>query len=503
MKHMQEAHLPPTQTKSQASSHWQSCLHAGDLALFNHRFYWQYDALFARVHKEIAAVKACMDEIAQVDNTFQAAQLDALQARMNKLKRIQQILHDRKLDDFKEIIYPMAKFVPALALFGIGGLSIVIGPVFALLFAGAFLTSNLYLKGRKSVLNIHFGIASGIQTTALILGILFVAGVATINPGMIMGLVAIGGTWLFCAAVFRGGLRQKEAKNVKMAGIDQHMQAFYRQLHAIYEQIQYQSISHATQVKNAKSLDAIIFKQLKYDQPVLNAKQLSEKLHISPEQAEEMFMAIKRLKLCFDAYSYDLHDYENLLRTVKNPFEKANRVADLASVQATMSGLQEQCPHFLLLHQHMTDHLQDTQHDVKFVMKKDLPWFMSNVPLLAIAGLSIPAIGFWVLGAPILLSPPALIAIGSVAVVVGLTYVGFHYWEKHTEKLRIIREAEKQKWMQALEGKYNDAQSEKSDTLKKVSRKTPMLLNPSSKKINQHAHDPSHDKKTKKQDGTN
>ena len=180
---------------------------------------------------------------------FDEEDLKALQERINRLKKIQVILNDRGLDDFKEIIYPVAKSVPALALLGAGGLCLVIGPVFACLFAVAFLSSNLYLKGKSSTLNIHFGIAAAIQTTAIVLAALTVSGVVMFNPALISGLVAVGGAWLFCTAVLRGGERQKEARDVKLAAIEKNMHAFYQQLRLTKKKIKTWSIIPTSQVK--------------------------------------------------------------------------------------------------------------------------------------------------------------------------------------------------------------------------------------------------------------
>ena len=69
------------------------------------------------VHK--AAVKDYLADL-EIDSDFE-----------NDVKATY-ITENEDEDDFKEMIYPGAKFVPALALFGVGGMAIVLGPSFAL-----------------------------------------------------------------------------------------------------------------------------------------------------------------------------------------------------------------------------------------------------------------------------------------------------------------------------------------------------------------------------------
>ena len=56
------------------------------------------------------------------------------------------------------------------------------------------------------MLSVHFGIATTIQVSAVVLGSLVLAGVASVNPAVVTGLVVLGGYGyslrLYFAAVF-------------------------------------------------------------------------------------------------------------------------------------------------------------------------------------------------------------------------------------------------------------------------------------------------------------
>ena len=120
-----------------------------DVTLFDDVFYFRHDELFQKIHREEKSIQAAVDKLAGDDkDAVTHAEIDFLQKRINRIKKIQYKLNDRHLEDFKELIYPAAKFVPALALFGLGGLAIVLGPTFAMLFAAGFLTSNMMVKGK-------------------------------------------------------------------------------------------------------------------------------------------------------------------------------------------------------------------------------------------------------------------------------------------------------------------------------------------------------------------
>ena len=101
------------------------------------------------------------------------------------------------------------------------------------------------------------------------------------NPALISGLVAVGGTWLFCTAVLRGGERQKEARDVKLAAIEKNMHAFYQQLRLTKKKIKTWSIIPTSQVKYYAEMDQIIFQQLLQDTPNLSRELLISRFRIS------------------------------------------------------------------------------------------------------------------------------------------------------------------------------------------------------------------------------
>ena len=78
--------------------------------------------------------------------------------------------------------------------------------------------------------------------------------------------------------------------------------------------------------------------------------------------------------------------------------------------------------------------VKETGDDIEYVFKKDVPWFASNIALLGIAAACMPLVGMLILGAPIIASPPVLIAIGALAVGVGIAYLYFHLKERQIIK---------------------------------------------------------------------
>ena len=486
---MAEAETADKQDKYALENDSNSYLRDGDIALFDHHFYWQYDDLFIRIKNEMAAVKRCLEQL-QLDKSYHDEDaLNALQQRLDRLKKIQIILNDSSLDDFKEIIYPMAKFVPALALFGAGGLSIVIGPVFACLFAIAFLTSNLYLKGKKSKLNIHFGIASTLQATAVILAVFSISGLLVINPGVITGLVAVGGIWLFCAAVFRGGERQKEARDVKLAAIDKNMQSFYTQLQETQQKIRSWSISASASEKHYTKMDALIDRQLSQSMLSITSENLVDRFNISKDDAKIIMIDIQKLKLFYDGYAYFCQDYENLLRTVKNPFEKSSRVSDLKKIQTHANQLQSTCALFTACANRINQKAEDTKENITFVMKRDMPWILTNIPLIMLTALTLPLIGGAILGTPLLLSPYGLMAVGGVALTVALISLCFYGLEKYRLHTRAIRDAQAQERRELLDLHLGQSKSPSdSETLRRKSKKVPMLISP--KEAEKYSHKP-------------
>ena len=447
-----------------------------DMQLFEDRFYWRHDELFQKIRLEEEAIRQAIEDLDKKSKeSYSKKEIEKLQVRMNRMQAVQKKLNDRHLDDFKEMIYPGAKFVPALALFGIGGMSIVLGPSFALLFAGAFLASNLLVKGKRSVLNIHFGIATTIQAAAVTLGVVSLAGVAVINPMVVTGLVVTGGAWLFTAAVFRGGMRQKEARDVKLAGIERSIDRFFSKLIEIKKMVRSLTDDAVMQGKLCEYVDSMLQSQIWQESVKITSEQIQERFGIEQSKSEELLVQIMALKVDYDGLNYDLNDYENLLRTVKNPFEKSKRIQDIRQIEqnAQAKGLDD-FPH---VSKDAALKIKETGDDIEFVFKKDVPWIVSNITLLTLAGLSIPLVGMFLLGSPLLMTPPVLIAIGAIAMTVALVYVGCHLREKHLERKRAARDLEKQELHEKLNiGHIEDPELSKSDTLKKKTGHTPMLL---------------------------
>ncbi len=444
-----------------------------DVSLFDDVFYFRHDELFQKIHREEKAIQAAVDKLAGDDKDAAThAEIEFLQKRINRIKKIQLKLNDRHLEDFKELIYPAAKFVPALALFGLGGLAIVLGPTFAMLFAAGFLTSNMMVKGKRSMLSVHFGIATTIQVSAVVLGSLVLAGVASVNPAVVTGLVVLGGTWLFTTAVFRGGLRQMKARDIKLANIEKNMDRLYAALDGMHKKVSWLTSEPEMRTRLIEYFDTLIQSQLWQDHVILAPKDLYHKFGIRSDVAEDLLNQIAKVKVFHDEFTYDLQDYENLLRTVKNPFEKLGRIRDIRKIEAKAVG--KSCG-FELVKKDAVIKVKETGDDIEYVFKKDVPWFASNIALLGIAATCMPLVGMLIFGAPIIASPPVLIAVGALAVGVGIAYLYFHLKERQINKAREERDDIKRCLHESLNEAYVPDNTEKSQALSKQTG-TPMFI---------------------------
>ena len=459
-------------TKSITDKKSKALLTDADLALFDEVFYFRHDELFQKIRDEEASVHAEIDALATTNQSASEELLLDLQKRLNRIKKVQKKVNDRQLDDFKELIYPGAKFVPALALFGLGGLSIVLGPTFALLFAAGFLTSNLLVKGKRSMLTVHFGIATGIQATAVVVGALILAGVSTVNPAVVTGLVVLGGSWLFGTAVLRGGLRQMEARDVKLGSAEKNKERLFEALKRTGDMVQSLSSENSVKHKLTEYIDKLIQSQLWQEEVKITPDQLVSLYGVNRTEAEALHNEIALIKVYYETMVLDLQDYENLLRTVKNPFEKVNRIRDIRSIEEKAAA--SDCP-FELVKSDIVTKITETGDDIEFVYKKDVPWFVSNIALLGIAGACIPMVGMLLIGAPLIASPPVLITIGAIAAAVGLAYLYFHIKERRRDYTRMERDEEKRKIQDMLDLQISKVDETTSASLRKKTG-TPMFI---------------------------
>ena len=443
-----------------------------DLALFDDVFYFRHDELFQKIRDEEASLHTAIDALSRDQESVSREYLINLQKRLNRIKKVQKKINDRQLDDFKELIYPGAKFVQALALFGLGGLSIILGPAFALLIAAGFFTSNLLVKGKRSMLSVHFGIATGIQASAVVVGALILSGVSTVNPAVVTGLVVLGGSWLFGTAVLRGGLRQIEARDVKLGSAEKNQSRLLASLNRAGELVRSLAKEDSVKDRLITYVDKLIQSQLWQDEVKITPDQLVSLYGINKTEAEALHHEISMIKIYYETMILDLQDYENLLRTVKNPFEKVKRIADIRSVEqkAAMSD----CP-FKLVKEDIVTKVTETGDDIEFVYKKDVPWFVSNIILLGIAGACIPMVGILIIGAPIIASPPVLITIGAVAAAVGLGYLFFHLKESRRNHIRMQRDDEKRKIQDMLDLQISKVDETPASALRKKTG-TPMFI---------------------------
>ena len=129
------------------------------------------------------------------------------------------------------------------------------------------------------------------------------------------------------------------------------------------------------------------------DTPNLSRELLISRFRISDQEATEVLIDLQKLKLFHDGFSYYCDDYENLLRTVKNPFEKGKRVKDLNELLSQAHQIEADCDEFRGCIDKMRQKIEDTKDNITFVMKRDLPWFLTNIPLIILTALTVPFIG--------------------------------------------------------------------------------------------------------------
>ena len=377
--------------------------------------------------------------------------INKLQEDVARLRTVQKKMRDERLDDFKELIFPAIGFLHALALFGLSALSVVVGPVVALLFAGAFFVSNLYTKGINSRLNIFFGIATLMQASAVVIGIILLLGIAIVNPVIAPVLMVSGGVLLFLTAMVRGGERQKKAQTICLPSIRKRISEVNDLSQKIVNKIKGMNPKTVNEKNNKSNIWVQEEKEKKQGIEIKDYVLHGDIKKINQEirNQESLMKDIKALKATYDVLCYDLDDFENLLRTVKNPIEKRARIQEITDIQKGVEGdLLSDLPE---IKDEMNEKIKKVSADVDHVWRKDIPWLVVNIGIKVVAVLSSAvAIGILAdaaakLGIGMALSPLVLSPIGMAVILASALCVGAVFLCASLQKNNKHREKKKDK----------------------------------------------------------
>ena len=488
-------------------NHKESHLEDADEKRLDKRFYFLDAELFKRfkdeeerIHGELLQEKELKSKEDNEEDTDNRAytvpvgmsieELNRLQQDIERLRKIQKKMRDESLDNFKELIFPFVGVVPALGLFGVAALSIVVGPVVALLFSGAFFLSNLYIKGISSSLNIYFGISTLMQAGAVAIGIVILAGIAVFNPIVVPILVVSGGVLLFLTAMERGRRRQKKAETICLPRARMFIKRVKGLREKIANNIKHLNVIKTTKVDDKKEKGKDLGQQdrgihleemikefvLTGDFDKLNKAILSS---TALKNKEDLIMDIKELKVAYDMMCYDLDDFENLLRTVKNPIEKRSRILEIREIQKDVDD--DSSSGLSMIKEEMSKKIKEVSEEVDHVWKKDIPWLSVNIGVKVAAFLcSAVAVGVladvaFKLGIGIVFTPLVLNPVGMAVILASTLCVGGIFaLAKYQKKARYRKEKEHQK--QDMTITMEDREKVKSDEMKKSSGRVSMFL---------------------------
>ena len=490
-------------------NHKESHLEDADEKRLEKRFYFLDAELFKRfkdeedrIHrvllqeKELASKQSNAKKTANKASTIPVGMniegLSILQEDIERLRKIQKKMRDEKLDDFKELIFPFVGVVPALGLFGVAALSIVVGPIVALLFSGAFFLSNLYIKGINSSLNIYFGISTLMQASAVAIGIALLVGISVVNPLIVPVLMVSGGVLLFLTAMERGRRRQKKAETICLPRVRMFVKRVQDLRKKISNNINQLNTIKTIKVDDKKEKGKDLGQQDRGSQLegmikefVLtgNFDKLNKAIRSSTalKNKEDLIMDIKELKGAYDMMCYDLDDFENLLRTVKNPIEKSARIGEITKIQKDVDG--DPYSGLSMIKEEMSKKIKKVSEEVEYVWRKDLPWLVTNITVKVVAFLcSAVAIGILAdvalkLGVVTALAPLVLNPVGmSVILASTLLVGGIFLFSRLQKKNKARKEKEKEHQKQDMTITMEDREKVKSDEVRIKSGKIPMFL---------------------------
>jgi phage-related protein len=286
----------------------QSYLSDADEMKLSERFYFFDTDLFQRIQKEEKRLQETI--VTQVVIEEDKELLDKQQSDLDRLRRIQKKLRDEQLDNVKDLLFPASGLIPSLGLLGLANLSVIISPLVTLMFSGAFFCSHIYKKGFNHTLSVLFGISTALGMTSLVLSVIVLTGLAAINPVVVPVLMFATGLLLFFTAVERGRRRQQMVLKTIMPNL--------RDLLGKFSDV----VSKVQQLRQNKDPSDEAVERFVLGKGDVGFGQEDSKL----------MRGIKQMKSIYVMILFQADHIENLLRTVKNPIEKRQRLKEMKDI---------------------------------------------------------------------------------------------------------------------------------------------------------------------------
>ena len=311
--------------------------------------------------------KQLSHQITELENLLQAAQ--------------QAYSKDRVLEDAKDFFYPIDKILFGLGFVFLASFNVFLVPACILIFAAMFFISNTYQNGLYSKLNIGFGII------AVGLGVLTMLGAAALAGALVVSSFYITLPAVVCAlalcltAVARGYFRSIEAKTNVSKALDMN-------------------IDLCVALEGKLAVESDPRKKAYYK------RQLEVAKHSFNMLSDEQENLVRTIKNPFDKYFVQIQNVKNRVEKIKNmPWPEDSKVKAelLATTETTCDTMQR-------------------------VWVRDIPWLIINIGMIVIASLAMVApISALLLPTAIVLlpiTPQLMIAIVAIAVVCGLINLG-------------------------------------------------------------------------------
>ena len=222
----------------------------------------------------------------------------------------------------------------------------------------------------------------------------------------------------------RGAERQKKAQNICIPKIREGLESIKIREEEIKEKIALSSV-------NREGMIASINKFCMSGEGIENLE--SNLRNGDNTEIDEMVKKIRILKTHYNMLRYDMQECDNLLRTVKNPIEKRQRVVELKNLVENFNPSSSK-EEFNRLNSQIEKDLVETKDKVNHMLITDMPWLIDNIAIKAIAilGSSFTVgvisgaalnIGIAVALSPLVLNPIGLGVILGSSCLVSLIYL--------------------------------------------------------------------------------
>lgn len=329
-----------------------------------------------------------LDDIRNISSngSWYYAKKDLLQLRTKELEHSLKVAkktytRDRRLEDAKDTFYPIDKLIFALGLAMLASFNIFLVPLCGFLFAAMFFGSNTYQEGLFSKLNIGFMTITLSLAMLTVFGFMAFAGMTMVMTPYIVPLTIVCSVALCINAVVRGYLRSLE------------------------------SISNVSKALNM-NIDLCF--------------ELEKKIKSGSLSPEEKTQYERQLEVAKESFVMLSSEQENLVRTIKNPFDKwfcqirdvKNRVKKIKKIPWESDELKS----------YLLTTTEDTESTMVRVLVRDVPWLIINIGMIAVVALmAVPPVTALLLPTAILIlpvTPQLIISLATIAVACGVINFG-------------------------------------------------------------------------------